>query len=290
MDQRKLKVLLTVVDCGSFTRAGETLGYTQSGITQMMKSLEHEVGFPVFNKTHRGVSLTTDAESLLPAIRSFLSAGEYLDQEISFLKGAKKGTLKIGSYISCSIHWLPEIIQEFQKEYPDINFEISEGGETELVEWITNSKVDIAFTSYHSHQNYHFIHVLDDQMMAVFPKGHYFSYHSEIPLELYEDAPLIISDYTYDNDVRRILDEHKIHPEIKYTTTTDFSTLSMVEHNLGVTILPKLVLRGRTGNFEARPICPLVYRRLGMAISPTKDMSPAMKIFVKYARNYLLDE
>ncbi len=290
MDQRKLKVLLTVVDCGSFTRAGETLGYTQSGITQMMKSLEHEVGFPIFNKTHRGVSLTTDAETLLPAIRSFLSAGEYLNQEISFLKGAKKGTLKIGSYISCSIHWLPEIIQEFQKEYPDINFEISEGGETELVEWITNSKVDIAFTSYHPHQNYNFIHVLDDELMAVFPKDHYFSYHSEIPLELYEDAPLIISDYTYDNDVCRILEEHKIHPEIKYTTTTDFSTLSMVEHNLGVTILPRLVLRGRTGNFDTRPISPLVYRRLGMAISPTKDMSPAMKIFVKYARNYLLDE
>ncbi len=290
MNQRKLKVLLNVADCGSFTRAAERLGYTQSGITQMMNSLEQEIGFPLFNKNHRGVSLTSDAESLLPSIRNLLSADEYLNQEISFLRGAKKGILKIGSYISCSIHWLPEIIQEFQKEYPDIAFEIAEGGESELVEWINSSRVDIAFTSYHPNQNYNFIHVMDDQMMAVFPKGHPFSCHSQVPLDLYEGAPLVISDYTYDNDVRRILKEYKIHPEIKYSTTTDFSTISMVEHNLGISILPKLVLRGKEGNFEVRPISPYVCRRLGMALSPTKDMSPAMKIFVRYARNYLLDD
>ena len=50
MELRKWKVFLTVVDSGSFTKAGEGLGYTQSGITQMMKSLEQEVGFPLFHK------------------------------------------------------------------------------------------------------------------------------------------------------------------------------------------------------------------------------------------------
>ena len=48
MDIKKLDVLLAVVDCGSFTKAGEILGYTQSGITHMMKALEQEVGFPLF--------------------------------------------------------------------------------------------------------------------------------------------------------------------------------------------------------------------------------------------------
>lgn len=290
MDQKKLRVLLTIADQGSFTKAGEALGYTQSGITQMMKSLEQEVGFPLFNKTRRGVSLTNDAEMLLPAIRDLLSANEFLNQEISFLRGAQKGTLKIGSYISCSIHWLPPIIQAFQEQYPDIIFDIIEGGETELAEWVANNKVDIGFTSFQPHQSYNFIPVMEDPMMAVFPKDHKFSQYEEVPLTLYEDEPLIISDYTYDNDVQRILNDYHVHPNIKYTTTTDFSTISMVEHKLGVSILPKLVLRGRNGNFETRPIAPLVHRQLGMAVSPHKKMSPAMKIFIKYARNYLLEE
>ncbi|MEI3218586.1 MAG: LysR family transcriptional regulator [Lachnoclostridium sp.] len=83
MDIHKLEVLLAVVDQGSFTKAGEDLGYTQSGITQMMKSLEHEVGFPLFIKGHRGVTLTKEGESLLPSIRNLLSANESLNQEIS---------------------------------------------------------------------------------------------------------------------------------------------------------------------------------------------------------------
>ena len=58
MDIKRWKVMLAVDDYGSFTRAGEELGYTQSGITQMMKSLEKEVGFSLFVKDNHGMTLT----------------------------------------------------------------------------------------------------------------------------------------------------------------------------------------------------------------------------------------
>ena len=80
----------------------------------MMKSLEKEVGFPLFHKGHQGVSLTAEGVSLLPSIRHLISAEESLNQEISFLTGSRKGTLKIGTYTSCSIHWIPGIIQTFR--------------------------------------------------------------------------------------------------------------------------------------------------------------------------------
>ena len=68
MDIKRWKVMLAVDDYGSFTRAGEELGYTQSGITQMMKSLEKEVGFSLFVKDNHGMTLTADAKSLLPFV------------------------------------------------------------------------------------------------------------------------------------------------------------------------------------------------------------------------------
>ena len=225
----------------------------------------------------------------MPAIRNLLSANENLNQEISFLKGAKKGTIKIGAYTSCTIHWLPEIINKFQKEYPGIVFEIIEGNESELAEWVSDHKVDIGFTSYHDHESYQFIPVYDDPMLAVFPKDHPWNQYEEIPLEWYEGVPFVVSEYTYINDVHRILKSHKVKPDIKYTMSNDFSILSMVEHNLGISILPRLILRGKSGNFTARPLIPRAYRRLGMAISSFEELSPAMKIFIKYARNYLLD-
>ena len=288
MDIKKLSVLLTVADHGNFTKAGEELGYTQSGITHMMKSLETEVGFPLFNKGHHGVSLTKECEALLPSIRNLLSANETLNQEISFLKGAKRGTIKIGSYISCAIHWLPEIINNFQKQYPDILFEIAEGDEGELADWVENNKVDIGFTSYHKGQPYRFIPVFDDPMYAVFPKGHPFTAYDEIPLTWYEGVPFVVSEYTYINEVYKLLKNAGVKPDTKYILSNDFSILSMVEHNLGISILPGLILRNRPGNYEKRPLVPRSFRKLGMAISSTKELSPAAKIFIKYAREYLL--
>ena len=289
MDLKKLTVFLTVADYGNFTKAGEDLGYTQSGITQMMKSLEQEVGFPLFIKRHHGVTLTNEGKALLPAIRNLLSASESLKQEISFMKGAKKGTIKIGSYISCAIHWLPEIINNFKKEYPEILFDIIEGDERDLADWVENHKVDIGFTSYQPNQNYKFIPVFDDPMYAVMHKEHPFAQYDEIPIEWYENTPFVVSEYTYVNEVHRLLKKYKVKPDIKYTMSNDFSILSMVEHNLGISILPGMILRGRTGNFEARPLKPRAYRRLGMAISSSDELSPALKIFIKYAQDYLLD-
>lgn len=289
MDIKKLLVLLAVVDCGSFTKAGEKLGYTQSGITHMMKSLEQEVGFPLFTKGHHGVALTKAGQTLLPSIRNLMAANETLYQEISFLKGAKKGILKIGSFSSCSMHWLPRIITNFQQQYPDIRFEIMEGDERELMTWISEHKTDIVFISHQENIPYRFIHVMDDPMYAVFPKGHRFSQYEEVPITEFENEPFVVAEYTYENDVHRLLKEHNVKPDIRYTLRTEFAMLSMVEHNLGVTIMPGLILRNLSGNYEIRPLSPACHRKLGMAVSPSDDLSPAAKIFIKYAQDYLLD-
>ncbi len=288
MDLKKWHVFLAVAKFGNFTKAGEELGYTQSGITQMMKNLEREVGFPLFHKTNHGISLTDESNSLLPSIRALLAADESLKQEISFLKGAEQGTLKIGTYTSCAIHWLPKIIREFQKNNPGILFEILEGHENEIADWVLNHQVDIGFTSYQKNQAADFIPVHDDEMLAILPKGHPYAQYEEIPLELFENAPFIIDEYTYNSDVHQILKRNNIHPDIKYTTYNYFSVLSMVEHELGLSILPELAIRGRIGDFEVRPLKPYTFRRLGMAVHPSQDWSPAMRVFIKYAKDYLL--
>lgn len=290
MDIRKWSVFLSVVDSGSFTKAGEKLGYTQSGITQMMKSLEKEVGFPLFHKKYHGVSLTVEGSSLLTAVRDLLSADETLNQEISFFKGSQKGTLRIGTYTSCSVHWIPAIIRIFRKDYPGIHFDITEGNEFELSRWLAEHKVDIAFTSYQVGSSYDFIPICDDPMYAVVPKNHPFTEYEEIPIELYGNTDFVVSDYTYLNDVHRILTAANVSPDIKYTSHNDYSILSMVEHGLGISILPALVLRGKDGDFESRPLKPNAYRRLGIAVSSMDHMSPAMRIFIQYAKDYLLSQ
>lgn len=290
MDIKRWKVMLAVDDYGSFTRVGEELGYTQSGITQMMKALEKEVGFSLFIKDNHGVTLTNEAKSLIPSIRALLNADEVINQEIASLKGAQKGTIKIGTYLSCSIHWIPKIIREFQQQHPDILFKVIEGTEGDLADWIQDRRVDIGFISYQKGHSYQFLPVMDDPLYAVLPKDHPFAEYEEIPLEWFQGVPFVITEYTPGNDVHRILKQYKIKPDIKYITINEFTSMSMVEHNLGLTILPGLLLRGQTGDFVSRPITPKVYRQLGLAFASQDELSPATKIFLQYAKDFLLDD
>lgn len=290
MNIKRWKVMLAVDDYGSFTRAGEVLGYTQSGITQMMKALEKEVGLSLFIKDKSGTALTQEAQSLIPAVRALLNADEVVRQEIASLKGAQTGTITIGTYLSCSIHWIPRIIQAFQRSHPDILFKITEGLEGELADWIQERRVDIGFLSYQPGHHYHFLPALDDELLAVLPSGHPLSAYDPLPIEKLNGAPFVITEYAPGSDVHRVLKEHNIRPDIRFVSINEFSVLSMVEQNLGITILPGLLLRGQNGNFVTRHITPAVSRQLGLAYSSPDDLSPACRAFLEYAKDFLLDD
>ena len=78
METKKWEAMLTAVELGSFTRAAERLGVTQSGLTHMMNSLEKEVGFPLLIRDHYGVRFTAAGERLIPAARDMIQAGKRL--------------------------------------------------------------------------------------------------------------------------------------------------------------------------------------------------------------------
>ena len=79
MDSKKLEILMTAIDLGSFTKASEVVGYTQSGLTHLINGLEREIGMTLIRRDHSGIALTEDGEALLPAIREYLSATARLD-------------------------------------------------------------------------------------------------------------------------------------------------------------------------------------------------------------------
>ena len=74
MDSKKLEILMTAIDLGSFSKASEVVGYTQSGLTHMVDSLERDIGLTLVRRDHNGITLTKEGEMLIPSIREFLRA------------------------------------------------------------------------------------------------------------------------------------------------------------------------------------------------------------------------
>ena len=283
MNTQKIRILLTAIDKGSLTKAGQTLGYTQSYLTQIMKSFEEEVGFPLLVKTNRGVEPTQEARALLPAMRRLIESEEQFDQEVAELQGLHKGTIRIGTYVSTSVYWVPQIIEYFQNNYPQVIFQIEELGHDEMTERLAEGSLDIALMSYPGDKaSIDFIPVLEDPMLLVFPPGHELGRYDYVPVDKLKDHPFIMTYKSYDHDPHRVFEEAGFFPEVRYYSRDDFAVLSMVQRGLGLAILPELTINEFPGNYDTRMLEPEAYRTLGVGIRSYDYAGPLAKFVIKY--------
>ena len=285
MNTQKIKILLAAIDKGSLTKAGQALGYTQSYLTQIMKAFEDEVGFPLLVKTNRGVEPTQEAKALLPAMRRLIESEEQFDQEVAELQGLRKGTIRIGTFVSTSVYWVPQIIEHFRNNYPQVVFQIEELGHDEMIDGLVDGSLDIALMSYPGDKtSIDFIPVLEDPMLVVFPPKYDLSSYDFVPVEALRDYPFIMTYRSYDKDPHKVFDEAGFNPEVKYYSRDDFAVLSMVQKGLGLAILPELTIEEYPGNYDSRMLDPEAYRTMGIGIRSIEDAGPLARFIIKFIK------
>ena len=120
MDIEKLKALKTAVEIGSITQAAEHMGYSQPGLTGMLKRLEQEIGYPLLRRGSGGVRLTDEGRALMPYIERILRKSDTFEHAVRALRPAQQDELRIGSYTSISKNWLPQVIRGFSRKYPGV--------------------------------------------------------------------------------------------------------------------------------------------------------------------------
>lgn len=128
MNTTKCQVLLKAVELGSLTRAAEEMGYTQSAVSRSIAELEREWGLTLLIRNKDGVVLTTQGEALLPDIQALCNAQRTLESQVSALHGLSRGTLRVGTFASVSIHWLPALSRSSRPFTPVSSLTLSAGG------------------------------------------------------------------------------------------------------------------------------------------------------------------
>lgn len=285
MNTHKIRILLTALESGSLTRAGSILGYSQPGLTQMMKSLEEEVGFPLLIKTNRGVEPTEAAKELMPTMRQLINDEEKLSQEIAEIRGMYKGTIRIGSYTSTSIHWLPQVVEYFKNNYPEVELRIQECGQDDMVRDLKERKIDLALMSRPEKTAIEFIPIMEDPIVVVYSSAYDLSSYDCVPVEKLRDHMLLMTDETYDRDVRRVFEQAGFEPKVRYTFKDDFAVLSMVQRGVGIAILPRLIAESFPANYEYRIIKPETCRTLGIGINSIDELGPLPRFLIQYIKD-----
>ena len=270
MDTKKVQALLAAIDLGSLTAAASELGYTQSGLTHMMNSLETELGLNLLLRSKSGVRLSPAGQELLPELRSLADAAEELNQAAEQLRQRNCSTLRLGAYSSIARHWVPQIMAEYRKVCPDTQVSLIMDGLVELYSAVRDDQLDCIMTSYDESlaQGLGWIPLWEDELVAVLPESFPLEADS-LPVELFDGTQFLMPSQGADTYILPIFaaSPRKIGPHIITTNLDDESIVSMVEHGLGVSLLSRLVVKGMSYQVKIVPISPKYFRSLGIIVS-----------------------
>ena len=288
MNTSKYRVFLKVAELGNITRAAEELNYTQSGVSQIIGSLEKELGFPLLVRAKSGTSLTTSGEKVLETIRQIVKWESNLQKISTSILGLTSGVIRIGTFVSVSTQWLPPIMQKFSALYPNIEFELVSGDYDDISQMLMENQLDCGFISRTSGEGLEFIHLIKDDYMVVMPKDHPLAEEESITYDMLSGQPFLVPTDEADFDLAPVLKRSDLN--ITFRIKEDYTIISMVEHGLGISVLPRLLLEGVGDKIAVRPFADDYSRDLGLAVKNSSYVTPPTKAFMDFVIKWVKEK
>ncbi len=279
---QKYIAFLAAVECGSFTGAAEKLSYSQSGVSRMIGDLEKEWHTALLERSHGGITLTSDGKKLLPYIERLCRAHRALCQEAQDLTGLRSGLIRIGAFSSVTIHWLPSMIGAFQKDYPHIEYEFLLGSYEEIEAWAREGRVDFGFTRFPAPSDLEGEFLEEDPLTALVPLDHPLAGRETISLHEMEADPFLLVEREGQSEVSELVKRWNFHPRVRYTMWDDQAVMAMVEKGMGISISTRLVTRRCPYRVAVRPLAEGCARPLGVVLKSRRGASLAVRRFLEY--------
>ena len=185
MNPSKYHIFCRVVDLGSFTKAADELGYTQSAVSQIIKSLESELDTVLLERRRDGIRLTSDGKQYLPFLRDLSAAENALAEKQREMAGLENSTILIDTFTSVSRNILPQLMSSFREMYPGVSFVLRQSEYASIHEDLLAGRVDLGFISVGArtgdetaadapaiYPDLQMQKLYDDEMVAVLPPEH----------------------------------------------------------------------------------------------------------------------
>ena len=183
MSISQYQAFLKTIELGNLTRAAEDLGYTQSGITHLLNSLESDCNLKLLVREKSGAYATADGEELMPYFEEICQSYDNLYRKLNDIHRLESGLIRISTFTSVSVQWLPSIIAKFEKDYPLVRFELLHGSDVESEDWVRSGRVDCAFMSLSEEPPFVTYPLHKDPMVAVVPADHPLAAEEKIAID-----------------------------------------------------------------------------------------------------------
>lgn len=287
----KYEMILSVYHTHSISVTAEKYNYTQSAISQAIKSFEKELGLPLFKRTKNGMLPISNTEEIIRELRTICDAENRIADIASNLTSLKNGYIHIGTIKSIAYNWLPSMVKNFSKKYPNIHFKISMGSSSQLHDKLDQNEVDCIFVSnYLLPDNLEFNPLDTDELMLLTSRSHPLADKLKVNLADIKDENYIYSEDGFDYEAGGIFEQNDIHPTVLYQLDDDVAVQKMVSDGMGISVLPKLLLSNPPFDICIRPFTEHYKRTLGVAYLKDSELDPATEAFLDYVKEWKSNE
>jgi DNA-binding transcriptional LysR family regulator len=290
LDLRHLIALKTIADEGSFGRAAERLGYTQSAISQQIATLERIVGLRLIERPGgpRPISLTEAGRILLrhaDAIQARLLAAK---ADMSALEAGDAGRLRVGTFQSVGAKVIPTLLRSFSESHPQVEVVLSESqDEGELLQMIERGELDLTFwTLPVASGPYESVELLTDPYVLVVPAGSPLSSLKRTPtLKEIALQPLIgFNRCSAMDQVESHLASTGRSPNIVFRSDNNGTVQGLVGAGVGLSVAPRLTVDEDDPSVDVIDLQGRIPARvIGLVWHRDRHRSPAADAFVQSA-------
>lgn len=282
MDTEKCRALLTALEVGNLAGAACKMGYTPSGMSRMMASLEAEVGFPLLVRSKQGVVPTEACRSLLPYLHELTAAEQSLKQAAARVLGLEVGTVRMGCVYRQFYEVLAQIIAEFGALYPGVQVNLVQDNSTPLMRRLDARELDLCLVTHRAGQReWHTL--LEDEMVMLVSPEHPLSKAKAYPLKRLEKDPYVDLFPGQESDHSLVIAQAGIVANTRFTANDMRAAYELVAAGLGVTLVNALTANEQKGHLVALPLRPRVSLKIGVATQDDVAPSPAVSAFLDFA-------
>ena len=279
MTLTQLEVLIALDESGSFSRAAQRLGITQSAVSHALRALETHYGLRLATRDASHVRMLDAGRQLLLRAREMTALAATMAQELGDAKALKSGTLRIGSFGPTStVNLLPPLLRAFKKSHANVQVRIDEESDEVIDHWLLQKRVEIGFAVLPD-ERFEALPLVQDSFVAILPSNHALAALAAVPITAFNSLDFVLSEAGCGPLILPILQQHKVRPHVLYRFTQIVSILQFVQQGLAVSMAAQLALPEAPPGVVYRPLLPAQPRSVGLVCLSVEKLSPLARAF-----------
>lgn len=289
---RQLRVLRAVGELGSFSTAGDTLGYTQPAVSKIIASLEREIGTTLVDRGTRPLRLTDAGAALARRAGSALEQLAAAQLEVDAIAGLGGGSLRVATFSSAGTAMVADALHAFRSDHPLVELSFSEiGMPSGVVRALRAGEIDLGVTFDHPEtgpdvgEGLELHHLLDDPFELVVPRSHRLARRRRVGVPDLAAEGWLLPDFGPDSPSLQMIGRRctaaGFEPRVVFRINDCQMTQAMVAAGFGIALLPRLMLRHPRPDVAIMPLDgepPM--RRICALRLPTRFLTPATERFL----------